>query len=157
MMRLPKIKWTFINYIKLLLPMFMGYLTSSMCWDKTNSKRAGKSVSFRPPPYVFGIVWPILYLLLGLSWIVSSSGVGAEKAYDTMKDSSFLLIIVLLTSWIVVYGCNKNKIGGVYVIACSIGAVVLAMNLIPLEARLMLVPLLTWLLLALLLNAFEVY
>ena len=151
-MILPKIKWSMVNYVKLLLPMFMGYLTSSVCWDKTNSKRAGQSVSFRPPAKVFGIVWPILYVLLGLSWIISTA-----NARGTMIDFSFVLIIVFLTSWIIVYGCNKNKIGGVYVIACSMGSVILAMNMAPLEARLMLVPLLTWLMLALLLNAFEVY
>jgi benzodiazapine receptor len=32
------------------------------------SQKAGAKVSFRPPPYVFAIVWPILLLLLGYSW-----------------------------------------------------------------------------------------
>ena len=150
-----KIRWSFVNYVKLFLPMIMGYLATNICWNKKNPKSAGESVSFRPPPYVFGIVWPILFILLGLSWVVSTSG--TAKTYDNLTNGSFLFIVLLLSSWAVVYDCRKNKIGGVYVIATSIGAVVLTMNLIPLEARLMLVPLLTWLLLALLLNAFEVY
>ena len=29
------------------------------------SKDSGKQVSFRPPPYVFMIVWPLLLLLIG--------------------------------------------------------------------------------------------
>ena len=32
------------------------------------SKDSGKQVSFRPPPYVFMIVWPLLLLLIGYSW-----------------------------------------------------------------------------------------
>ena len=32
------------------------------------SQKAGSQVSFRPPPYVFAIVWPILLILLGYSW-----------------------------------------------------------------------------------------
>ena len=32
------------------------------------TQKAGANVSFRPPPYVFAIVWPILLLLLGYSW-----------------------------------------------------------------------------------------
>jgi tryptophan-rich sensory protein len=32
------------------------------------SQKAGGRVSFRPPPYVFAIVWPILLILLGYSW-----------------------------------------------------------------------------------------
>jgi benzodiazapine receptor len=32
------------------------------------SQKAGGKVSFRPPPYVFAIVWPILLILLGYSW-----------------------------------------------------------------------------------------
>ena len=150
-----KIRWSFVNYVKLLLPMIMGYLATNICLNRKNSKSAGASVSFRPPPYVFAIIWPILFILLGLSWVVSTSG--TVKTHVNLTNGSFLLITLLLSLWAVVYDCLKNKIGGVYVLASSIGAVVLAMNLIPLEARLMLVPLLTWLLLALLLNAFEVY
>ena len=32
------------------------------------SQKAGGQVSFRPPPYVFAIVWPVLLILLGYSW-----------------------------------------------------------------------------------------
>ena len=32
------------------------------------TQKAGSNVSFRPPPYVFAIVWPILLILLGYSW-----------------------------------------------------------------------------------------
>lgn len=32
------------------------------------SKTSGQNVWFRPPPYVFAIVWPLLLLLIGYSW-----------------------------------------------------------------------------------------
>ena len=32
-----------------------------------------KKSKLSPPNYVFGIVWPILYLLLGAAWVLSNS------------------------------------------------------------------------------------
>ena len=54
-----------LKYIPIILPTIIGYTASFFC--KT-SKDAGKNVYFRPDSKVFGIVWPILYLLIGLSW-----------------------------------------------------------------------------------------
>ena len=55
------------DIIYLFIPVMSVYLVS-LLYPVTNN--AGKSVSFRPPPYVFAIVWPILLLLIGYSWIL---------------------------------------------------------------------------------------
>ena len=52
------------NIIRLLYPMIIGYIISYQC--KMN-KSDGSIAKFRPPPIVFGIVWPILYILIGLT------------------------------------------------------------------------------------------
>ena len=54
--------------VRFIYPMLIGYIVSYKC---KMGKDSGKTVKFRPPGYVFGIVWPILYILLGLSWINS--------------------------------------------------------------------------------------
>ena len=149
---LTNIKWNAENIIRLLLPMLLGYLTSHSCWNKVSSKRAGSNVSFRPPVYIFGIVWPILYLLLGLSWVIAKK---TKKSNDHV-ELCYISISILLASWIFVYGCKNRKVWGVYSIVMSIGAIIMTMNLVGVESRVLLVPLLTWLLLALLLNVFEV-
>lgn len=146
------IKWTGDNVVRFTFPMLAGYLTQNICWDKVSSKRAGQRVAFRPPPNVFKIVWPLLYTLLGLSWILSAAG----KKRNCMLEMSYISISVLLASWIFLYGCKNKKVLGVYAITLAIGFIILAMNLTNVTSRVLLVPLLTWLLLALLLNVFEV-
>ena len=149
---LSSIKWNTENIVRLIVPMSLGYITSHSCWKRVSSKRAGASVAFRPPAYVFGIVWPILYIMLGLSWVMAMK----KNKTATHVEISYVSISILLASWIFVYGCKNRKVWGVYSIALSLGAVIMTMNLVGVESRVLLVPLLTWLILALLLNVFEV-
>lgn len=116
------------------------------------NKNAGSVVKFRPPSYMFGIVWTILYILFGISWIITIS----KNKNKLLIDLLYSLVTILLTLWIVVYSCLKNKKGGVYVLFGTICSVILCMNISPIESRMMLSLLLTWLLLASLLNTFEV-
>ena len=51
--------------IELIIPL-IAVFGSSAFYPVT--QKAGAHVSFRPPPYVFAIVWPILLILLGYSW-----------------------------------------------------------------------------------------
>ena len=57
-----------LDYIYLLFPLVSGYLTTFFC---PMQKNTGSKVKFRPPAYIFKIVWPILYLLIGLAWVYS--------------------------------------------------------------------------------------
>lgn len=71
----------FINFIFLLLPWFIGGLLfeSDQIFYKTLNKP-----SFAPPGYVFGIIWPILYILIAIS---------IYKIKDKNKDYLKALII----------------------------------------------------------------
>tara|TARA_Y100000591_G_C21737653_1_gene647533 strand:- start:596 stop:1111 length:516 start_codon:yes stop_codon:yes gene_type:complete len=156
------------NVLRLLLPMILGYTTSSMCWKGNNKRSAGESVVFRPPSYVFGIVWPILYIMLGVSWILSTQSVGTRTGANrgrgkmvgssirSMSEIGYVSISLLLALWIVVYGCRNRKVWGVYVIVLTLGSIIFTMNVVGIYSRLLLTPLLTWLFLALLMNVFEV-
>jgi hypothetical protein len=149
---LPSITWNMGNVVRFIMPMVLGYLTSQSCWRKVSGKRAGATVAFRPPAYVFGIVWPLLYIMIGLSWVIAAK----TRKQNTHIEVCYISISVLLASWIFLYGCKNKKVWGVYSIALSIGAVIMTMNVVDVESRILLVPLITWLLLALLLNVFEV-
>jgi tryptophan-rich sensory protein len=116
---------------------------------------SGANLKFRPPSAAFGIVWTILYLLFGLSWVIASCNTNLlNNKY--IVNVLYSLITILLTLWIVVYSCYNNKKGGIFVIATCIGVIILTMNIATVISRLMLTPLLTWLLLAIFLNIFEV-
>ena len=121
--------------------MFIGYLVSLKC--KMNN-RSGNSVRFRPPSYIFAIVWPILYLLIGLSWIKSTNTISLRDNTDLL----FISLSLLLGFWIIVYSCMNNKIGSLYVMFLIILNLTFLMNLIPQNSRLLLSPLCVWILFA---------
>jgi len=135
-------QFDYIDIILLFLPLIAGYSTSSICGP---SKSAGQSVKFSPPAWVFGIVWPILYLLLGFSWVKS-------KQYSLL----FIILNILLNLWLIIYGCKKNKILGIYIILLSLLSLLYIFISVKIQIKYYLAPLFIWLLFALLLNIFEV-
>ena len=133
------------NLLRLFYPMIAGFAVSKFC----KMERSGVNVKFRPPPYVFGIVWPILYILLGLSWINSNP----DKNINL--EIMFFVLSSLLAYWIVVYACQKNKKNAVFVMLAIILNIALLMVQIPKKSQLYLVPLAVWIFFAMLLSTTE--
>ena len=95
-----------------LTPLTIGYLMSAICPMKG---RAGSNVPSRPPGWVFGVVWPILYILMGLVWV------RLRKQKDKITvDILFCLLTVVLNSWIVVYSCANRKKDALYILLISL-------------------------------------
>lgn len=136
------------NLYRLFYPMIMGFVVSANC---KMGKDSGKSIKFRPPSYVFGIVWAILYILLGLSWINS-----VKTVKDYWIDKMYFALSTLLALWIVAYSCMKNKKLSIYVLLLSMVIIGSLMVLIPQKSKLMLMPLTVWLSFAILMNTTEV-
>ena len=134
------------DLLRLFYPMVAGFVVSKFC----KMEKSGITVKFRPPGYVFGIVWPILYILLGLSWINSnpSSNKTIELLYFSLSS--------LLAYWIVVYACQKNKRNAVFIMLAIILNIGILMVQIPKKSQLYLVPLGIWLLFALLISTTEI-
>ena len=97
------------DLMRLVYPMVAGFGVSLFC----KMGKSGTNVKFRPPPYIFGIVWPILYLLLGLSWIHSN------PQQNQLVDGLFFTLSSLLAFWIVVYACRKDKKNAVFVMVAD--------------------------------------
>ena len=135
-------KLTIIDYIYLFLPMLSGYTMAMFCKP---SKNAGSIVKFRPPAWVFGIIWPILYILLGVAWINSKQ-----------LSLFYFILILFLNLWLYIYACKKNKVGGVYVIFLSILSLLYIFVSVSTKIKYYLAPLLVWLLFAGLMNITEV-
>ena len=95
-----------LYYGLLILPLIAVYIPS-IFFPVDN---AGENVRFRPPGYVFAIVWPILLTLVGISWFIS---------YKNGKTTNilYLLLIILLGSWTGFY--KYNKIAGLVIIILS--------------------------------------
>lgn len=140
---------TGIDLIYLFLPMIVGYGTTAMCKIGQN---AGKVVKFRPPSFVFGIVWPILFLLLGISWIIAVRNTEFVKTTILV----YLLTTLSLGLWTYVYGCLKMKKEASWVILLSIMASIASFSQGNDISKLLISPLIAWLIFALLLNTTEV-
>lgn len=129
----------------LVTPFVTGYATSAICgMDETS----GSNVSFRPPGWVFAVVWPVLYVLLGVSWILA-------HRLDPMNSFAYGTLNLLLIMWLMVYSCAGNKEFGQYVILASIIISIGCMYIGTIGSRLTILPLVGWLVFATVLNAAE--
>lgn len=133
------------NLMRLFYPIVIGFTVSKFC----KMSKSGVNVKFRPPPFVFGIVWPILYILLGLSWINSNP----DKNMNI--EIMFFILSSLLAYWIIVYSCQKNKKNAVFVMLAIILNISLLMIQIPKKSKIYLVPLAVWIFFAMLLSTTE--
>ena len=125
------------------IPIVSGFLMSYIC---TRGRRSDFTVKSRPPSYIFRIIWTILYILIGISWIESRKNL-------IVVDFLYSLLILLLCLWIFLYGCKKNKKLAMYSILLSI---MITIFILIYSKPYYLVPLLIWLLFALMLNFEEV-
>jgi tryptophan-rich sensory protein len=134
------------NLLYILIPSIMGYTSALFCGV---NKDSGKMVKFRPPAIVFSIVWPILYLLLGISWFL------ARK--QLIVDIMYLSLNLILCLWLYVYSCRKDKKNAIYVIVLSMVFALFCYTVCEdVLGKLAIVPLIGWLFLATLINIFEV-
>ena len=126
------------------VPAILGYSISAAC-------RMPKSddVPFRPPAWVFGVVWPILYALLGFAWYRTSVTFGALS----FPSASYLLTSILLALWLVVYSCWKQVKNAVFVLLACVLSVAFNIALSAKSESLMVIPLLVWVSFATLMNA----
>lgn len=132
------------NIFRLLYPMLIGYIISYKC--KMN-KNDGSIAKFRPPPVVFGIVWPILYILIGLSWITA---INSNK--NKYTETIYFILSSLLGIWLIVYSCFKDKKSALYVLLLILLSIVILMIIGPKNSQFLLSPLLVWLFYAILLS-----
>ena len=77
------------KYFYFFFPVIAVYIVSIIYPVGQN---AGVQVSFRPPPYVFAIAWPILLLLTGYSWILRPE-----------LTNLYFILTLLIAGWCVVY------------------------------------------------------
>jgi tryptophan-rich sensory protein len=128
------------------VPAAIGYAVSAAC-DMPKSD----VIPFRPPPWVFGVVWPALYLLLGVAWCRTAVSAGALSA----ASASYLLTTLLLGAWLVVYSCRRDTKNAVFVLLASVLSAAFNIALSAPAERLMVLPLIVWLSFATLMNAWQ--
>jgi len=119
-----------MNYLYLLLPLFSVYLVGAFY---PVGKEAGKDIPFRPPSWVFGVVWPILLLLIGYSWVLRPG-----------LSSYYLLLTLLLASWSIFYA-NDKRIAFLNILITIGLSIYLILHKFKKKSSYLLIPLVAWL------------
>ena len=140
---------TIRDVILVLLPAIVGYGTQIAC---DVGEKAGDSVLFRPPAWAFGVIWPILFFMFGLSWAVAAR-VGTNQI---LTMCMYGLTTLLLGVWIAVYGCAKNKKVAAWVLLLTIAAEIASFGQGNAISKALISPLVAWTLFALIMNTTEV-
>ena len=132
------------KYLLLFIPLLVVYLPTTV-YPVTND--IGSDISFRPPGYVFAIVWPILLTLLGINWFLN-------RNISTLINIIYGILVILLAIWFILY--DLNKYFGLFDIILSfiITFYIFYYNCkyVNIYRSLQLVPLLIWLIFATILN-----
>ena len=91
----------------------------------------------RPPGYVFAIVWPILYILLGVQLAFYTS--------DMAETGALVALVVFLNAWYVAFMTGACRPVAAFIAICGILAYCVALTQFVQRAPVLLVPLITWL------------
>ncbi len=140
-------------------PLALGFISS---FAGGSLKHGGASVPARPPPWVFGVVWTILYMLLGVAWSFNISywndssleNVNLWAVYGMnltghdmfiMSMCFYSLLMFCLFLWPFMYNYVKNPKAALYVLLM---AQVFAFCLLGVNPRVCIIcvaPLIAWL------------
>ncbi len=111
--------------------------------------------AFTPPGWTFGVVWPILYTLMGIAlWLVWRQGTAHENV--RVGIVIFFAQLVVNAAWSLVFFGLQSPLGGLCVIIALlllIALTMLAFARVSKTAAYLLVPYLAWVVFATVLNA----
>ena len=134
-----------ISYILLTAPIILGLGSGYF----VSRKRIPRVKSYlNPPAWLFGVVWPILYLLLGYSsyliWNSTNISIGNKQFYLTL----YAIQVLLVMSWWPYFVYYPNKFfATVTLILLAIFALIITVLFFPVNniASYCLVPYVIWL------------
>lgn len=110
--------------------------------------------SFQPPQWMFKVVWPILYILMGVSlFIVGKSAPNELKALSIVI---FLVQLILNLSWMPIFFTLHRIREALFVsilLTCSVFLMIIIFSQISLGAALLQIPYMLWLIFATFLNS----
>lgn len=108
----------------------------------------------RPPPWVFGVAWSILYTCIGAAWAFALSENESDLWITQEKINTAWIIypifFFVLFTWTYVY--NMSVRSGLYYLVFSIFILVCAYSTSPMISKLLLSPMFAWLYFAGLMN-----
>jgi tryptophan-rich sensory protein len=127
-----------------LVPLVLSALTQTVF--PTHPTKKFTTLHFQPPGYVFGIVWTLLYLLLGVY-------MSLLNPQERLLRALFIANMVLNLAWMPVVTKYDQVQTGIFMIAAMLAITgFMLIHDSDKARRSLLVPYMTWLLVAILLN-----
>ena len=115
-----------ISYLLILIPNIISLIVSQIYRSEWDDKRYKIMIKpkLNPPSYVFGIVWPILYLLIGISYYM--------VLYNKKNFKYFILPIIALifnyTYTPTFFGTNGLLFGLIVIIFSLLSAILVCVQ-----------------------------
>ena len=130
------------------VPLLLSWLTHRLFVRNRDYRKP--RVAFQPPGYVFGIVWTLLYLLFGLYLHLLST---ETKGGGHVLVALWTINLALNLLWSPLVFVHERYVHGLYV-SFGILFTLMAMTVLTesTQLKLLLLPYLTWMILAILLN-----
>lgn len=137
-----------------LLPLFGIFFGGVGCRMLTTDSK------LKPPNSVFSI-WGLLYILLIWSWFLTIQNKDKDKDLTNFNIKYVLYVILsfFLGLWLRIFStgllCANSKVGGFYTLVICVGLLITIIALEENWNKLLLTPLLIWLIIATFINADE--
>jgi len=126
-----------IDIILVLLPVLSGFTLSWLF--PVPQARKQDALKLKLPSWLFGTVWSVLYLLIGIAWARANR---ENKLYNI----PFALLVITLLAWILV-----NRVSELGSLAVLVASIALSLSCSQLQ-KFWLTPLTGWLIFALVLS-----
>lgn len=150
-----QLRASFIRWALFTVPLIvlLGFVAGQMGSPNTLWFQGLYKPSIYPPPATFGIVWTILYIMIGISLALVCSSWGARGR--GVAIGLFAVHFICNMAWTPVFFGNQNILGGLLVLSLvdlTLIAVIWAFWRVRRLAALLLLPYLVWALFATALN-----
>lgn len=137
-----KLPWSFKDILLASLPIVSGL---SSAYLLTSQKSVCSPSKVQPPAVVFAVVWPVLYILMGISLVLYKKSVGQFRSIPVI---AFVLFTTLMQAWWIIFSRLCTLI--IAPVSLAIIAFLFAMLAISFYKRsklagILLVPLVIWL------------
>lgn len=132
----------------------VGFLSGQLAGDSRGMYANFDKIPLAPPGSVFGIVWPILYLMMAIALYVTITNVVKQSQVQSLV-AIYLLQLILNFFWSIVFFRGDLMLLGVVIILALLLAVAYQIKIfyqVTPAAGLLLVPYWLWLVFALYLN-----
>jgi translocator protein len=154
-MKIPSLHSLFLLTGCIILPLLVGGIGSIATYSSIPTWYASLTKPwFNPPNWVFGPVWTVLYILMGISlWLIIRNGFEDQAVRNGMLFFAAQLIINLF--WSLVFFGMRSPIGGLLTILVLIILIVLtirAFRPVSTPAAYLMIPYLCWTCIATVLN-----